>query len=179
MLRVPKRPSIIIPTETNYYTRMRNEQTRETTHTKHAHNGRMLSKLALSLRSGIRVLPKVTNIVGQPSQANHTRRKSSTSAGGKRTEKRKGKKKTAPEGAAFFTQEKPALHSDPFDTLPPTVVRTKTSCRYRHHPTSLAAPATDVANLLTPSAQKLTNTCNTSAINSDDGSCLKCAINQL
>lgn len=113
MLRVPKRPSIIIPTETNYYTRMRNEQTRETTHTKHAHNGRMLSKLALSLRSGIRVLPKVTNIVGQPSQANHTRRKSSTSAGGKRTEKRKGKKKLHPK----------VLHFSPKRSRPYTLIR--------------------------------------------------------
>ena len=135
------------------------------------------SKLAHSLRSGIRVLPKVTNIVGQPSQADHTRRKSSTSGGGKRGKKER-KNNIAPKDAAFFIPEK-TQHSDPFDALPPTVVPTKTSCRYRHHPTSLAAPATDVASLLIPSAQKLTNTCNTSAINSDDGLCLKCAINQL
>ena len=150
------------------------------THTqkkKRSYNERMSSKLAHSLRSGIPFLPEVTNIVGQPSQAYRTRRKSSTSGEGEKKKKKK-EKNTAPKDAAFFIPEE-TQHSDPLDPLPPTVVPTKTSCRYRHHPTSLAATATDVANPLTPSAQKLTNTCNTSAINSDDGLCLKCAINQL
>ena len=64
------------------------------------------SKLAHSLRSGIRVLPKVTNIVGQPSQADHTRRKSSTSGGGKRG-KKKEKTTLHPKMLHFSSQRRP------------------------------------------------------------------------